>query len=50
MNQQQLNNIMVLYIYEDKNKLSIIDIANKFVDSEHILWKIWLIIMYIRYG
>ena len=38
MGQQRLNNIMVLHIHKDKtDKLSMIDIANKFVCSEHRL-------------
>ena len=38
MGQQRLNDIMVLHIHKDKiDKLSMIDITNKFVCSEHRL-------------
>ena len=38
MSQQRLNNIMVLHIHKDKmDKLSMTDIANKFVSSEYRL-------------
>lgn len=38
ISQQRLNNIMVLHIHKDKtDKLSLIDVANEFVNSEHRL-------------
>ena len=38
MGQQRHNNIMMLHIHKDKtDKLSMIDVANKFVNSEHRL-------------
>jgi len=34
MGQEQLNNIMALHVHKDKtNKLSMIDIANKFITN-----------------